>query len=198
MDKVKAFAKKLGIWAIIGLALVIGIKMIVPGKKDESSKGGNYAPPTRAQEVNFPMPKAEAAKQFPRKYRKVYNISRTTEPHFVLEVEIPAGEEWVSVALPPWYRVVSSHDVWVEYDKGLPGRETIKEPPGQSPEDGNIPMAFDARGMGKAGKLIIRGYRQTPEPQAPKKEAKKVSSKKVRPAHKDRQDADVPHSVQIM
>lgn len=186
-----------------GIILLVIAAVGIPRKKESGVvvTSAVYHPQSKAQEINWPVPKAVEAKFFPRKYVKVYDISRTTDAHFVLEVEMPENE-WVSVALPPWYRVVSSHDVWVEYDWGLPSKGNIKEPPGQSPEGGNIPLAFDTRGMGKAGKLIIRGYRQTPKPQPVGKEVKKVSSKKTRIAKKavrnDPPSLDVPSGPQIM
>jgi len=90
-----------------------------------------------------------------RQYAAHHNWSKDERDFFVKEVVIPDGSNgWVSIAVPPYYRMETSRAFDVEYDFGRV--ETVKEGP-ELPrvEVGDFPSTFDVKAVGGGGVLKI-------------------------------------------
>lgn len=90
-----------------------------------------------------------------RQYAAHYNWSKDQRDFFVKKVKIPERSKgWVSIALPPNYRIKTSRTFDIEYDFG--GKETVKEGPNLPwAEVGDITPTFDVRAVGEGGELTI-------------------------------------------
>ena len=134
LERAKKVGKLLVKWGLIGLVAIIGIKMIVPENIVKEM-------PTRADSG--------------RQYAAHHNWSKDERDFFVKEVVIPDGSNgWVSIAVPPYYRMETSRAFDVEYDFGRV--ETVKEGP-ELPrvEVGDFPSTFDVKAVGGGGVLKI-------------------------------------------
>lgn len=213
-----AYGKKIAKWLLMAGLVLLVLSLVIQGKKARSAKqtaatatesGSVYAPPTRAQEVNFPILKAETAKGFPRKYIKVVDLSNMTEKSPPQVIPYPkSGDEWVSVILPVDRFVVKkfpSTKVKYEYGAGYP---VVVDGPDIEIQSKDVPPAFDMQGVEGGGVLTVRCYLK-PDDWAKRKNVssqtssvkKKIvhSPKKVRAAHKkDLPASDIPPGQQIM
>ena len=98
---------------------------------------------------------ADSGMDSSRKYSAHYNWSKDRDDFIVKEVVIPEMDKgWVSIAVPPFYRMETSRTFDVEYDFG--GKDTVKEGPDlPRVEAGPVPSTFDVRATGSGGVLKI-------------------------------------------
>ena len=142
LERARKIGKFLFKWGLIGLMVIIGIKMIVP---EEAVKDMAMS--------------ADSGRQ----YAAHHNWSKDKRDFFVKEVAIPDGSKgWISIAVPPCYRMETSRTFDVEYDFGK--AVTVKEGPDlPRVEAGPVPATFDVRAVSRGGVLKIWLHRNPQE-----------------------------------
>lgn len=180
MENLKCWGKRLLKYGLIGLALIIGIKIIA----------GNIAASKK------PVQAAMVVTDSSRRYAAAHNWSKDNREFFSKEVTIPDGSQgWVSIAAPPYYRVETSRTFDIEYD--LSDGRIVKEGPNLPRQElGNFPATFDVRATSKGGTLRILFHRNPIPEKKGEVTALSKKSRFVKTVH--REEKDVPHSVQRM